>query len=165
VGVLFLHRNQQTIGKQYKGNRNQGLPTETQKCNSARQKTTIKPVLRSIRINLRLKKILQGGLRNSLTAVPSQSRNGFFISSHLAVFLQLHPKNMKKWCFIMFFLLFFSAFPAAVSAQCSICTKTTQQLGEKPAKSFNGGIIYLALFPFMIVGYIGYRWYKNNQDN
>ena len=49
------------------------------------------------------------------------------------------------------------------AAQCSICTKTAAQLGEKPAKALNTGIIYLGLTPFMIMGYIGYRWWKNNQ--
>jgi hypothetical protein len=28
-------------------------------------------------------------------------------------------------------------------AQCSICTKTAQQLGDKPAKALNSGIIYV----------------------
>jgi hypothetical protein len=46
-------------------------------------------------------------------------------------------------------------------AQCSICTKTAQQLGEGPAKGMNTGILYLAFTPFAIVGYIGYRWWKN----
>ncbi|MBM3415896.1 MAG: hypothetical protein FJY20_05510 [Bacteroidetes bacterium] len=49
------------------------------------------------------------------------------------------------------------------SAQCSICTKTAQQLGEKPAKGMNSGILYLAFAPFAIVGYISYRWWKNNR--
>ncbi len=53
--------------------------------------------------------------------------------------------------------------PATVSAQCSICTKTAQQLGEKPAKGLNGGIIYLAFFPMAIVGFIGYRWWLSNK--
>lgn len=48
-------------------------------------------------------------------------------------------------------------------AQCSICTKTAQQLGEGPAQGMNSGILYLAFAPFAIVGYIGYRWWKNNQ--
>jgi hypothetical protein len=48
-------------------------------------------------------------------------------------------------------------------AQCSICTKTAQQLGEKPAKGMNSGILYLAFAPFAIVGFIGYRWWKNNK--
>ena len=50
-----------------------------------------------------------------------------------------------------------------VQAQCSICTRTAQQLGEKPAKALNTGIIYLAAAPIMIAGVIGYRWWKTNQ--
>jgi len=49
------------------------------------------------------------------------------------------------------------------SAQCSICTKTAQQLGEKPAKGLNSGILYLAFAPYAIVIYIAYRWRKSRQ--
>ena len=52
----------------------------------------------------------------------------------------------------------------AAVAQCSICTKTAQQLGEGPAEGMNTGILYLAFAPFAIIGYIGYRWYKANRD-
>lgn len=52
--------------------------------------------------------------------------------------------------------------PAAVEAQCSICTKTTQQLGEKPARGMNTGILYLAFTPLLIMGVIAWRWRKNN---
>ena len=38
------------------------------------------------------------------------------------------------------------------NAQCSICTKTAQQLGEKPAQGMNAGILYLAFAPFARVG-------------
>ena len=50
-------------------------------------------------------------------------------------------------------------------AQCSICTKTASQLGEGPAKALNGAILYLAFVPFAIMGYIGYRWWKSNQES
>lgn len=63
---------------------------------------------------------------------------------------------------IVLLLLFFMV-PADSLAQCSICTKTAQQLGERPAKALNTGIIYLGLTPFLIIGYIGYRWWKNNR--
>lgn len=35
-------------------------------------------------------------------------------------------------------------------------------MGEKPAKGLNAGILYLALTPFVLVGFIGYRWWKRN---
>lgn len=67
---------------------------------------------------------------------------------------------MKKYCVLLVLCFYFSL--EKTNAQCSICAKTTQQMGEKPAKGFNTGIIYLMLTPFAIVGFIGYRWWKNN---
>jgi hypothetical protein len=64
--------------------------------------------------------------------------------------------------FLIFCLLFF--LPDSLMAQCSICTKTAQQMGEGPAKALNGAIIYLAFAPFLLIGFIGYRWWKNNRD-
>lgn len=52
---------------------------------------------------------------------------------------------------------------SAVFAQCAMCTKTAQQLGEKPAAGLNSGIIYLMAAPFALIGVIGYRWWKGNQ--
>jgi len=49
-------------------------------------------------------------------------------------------------------------------AQCSICTKTASQLGEGPAQALNSAIIYLAAAPFAIMGYIGWRWWKNEKQ-
>jgi hypothetical protein len=70
---------------------------------------------------------------------------------------------MARGSLILILLLLIFFFPADLAAQCSICTKTAQQLGERPAKALNAGIIYLGLTPFLIIGYIGYRWWKNNQ--
>lgn len=72
---------------------------------------------------------------------------------------------MKKWVPIILFTFFFSLFAVSTSAQCSICTKTAQQLGEKPAKGMNSGILYLAFAPFAIVGFVALRWWKNNRDS
>jgi hypothetical protein len=71
---------------------------------------------------------------------------------------------MKKRAVILFIIIASAFYPADVAAQCSICTKTAQQLGEKPAKGMNSGILYLAFAPFAIVGYIGYRWWKSNKE-
>jgi hypothetical protein len=72
--------------------------------------------------------------------------------------------GMKKWGLIVLFIISSSLLGVDSKAQCSICTKTTQQLGEKPAKGMNSGILYLAFAPFAIVGYIGYRWWHNNKE-
>ncbi len=49
-------------------------------------------------------------------------------------------------------------------AQCAICTKTAMQLGEKSATGMNSGVVYLMLAPFAVVGYIGFRWWKNEKE-
>ncbi|HLF46391.1 MAG TPA: hypothetical protein VI548_08195 [Chitinophagaceae bacterium] len=70
---------------------------------------------------------------------------------------------MKKRVLILSFIILCSLIPdSSLVAQCSICTKTAQQLGEKPAKGLNAGIIYLAITPFLIAGYLYYRWKKSN---
>ena len=71
---------------------------------------------------------------------------------------------MKKGLLIVFILLSSLAFiRGTAGAQCSLCTKTAQQLGEKPAQGLNSGILYLMIMPFAIVGFIGFRWWKNNK--
>jgi hypothetical protein len=49
-------------------------------------------------------------------------------------------------------------------AQCSICTKTASQMGEDAGKGFNLGVIYLAAMPFTIIGYIAFKWWKNEKQ-
>ncbi len=51
----------------------------------------------------------------------------------------------------------------SAEAQCSICTKTAGQLGEKRAGSLNKGIVYLMLTPFAIAGFVGYRWWRGEK--
>ena len=71
---------------------------------------------------------------------------------------------MKKALLIFLLGFTLSLFSVSAIAQCSICTRTAAQLGEKNAKSLNAGILYLAAVPFAVVGLISYRWWKNNKD-
>jgi len=72
---------------------------------------------------------------------------------------------MKKAAIILFFTFYFLLFALSFAqAQCSICTRTAAQLGEQPAKGLNTGIIYLMSVPYAVVGFIAYRWWKNNKD-
>jgi hypothetical protein len=69
---------------------------------------------------------------------------------------------MKKRLLIFFLGFTLSLLAITASAQCSICTRTAAQMGEKPAKGLNLGILYLAAIPYIMVGVISYRWYKKN---
>lgn len=66
----------------------------------------------------------------------------------------------KLLIFLVLVVLFLLIQPS-LHAQCSICTRTAQQLGEKPAKGLNAGIIYLAFTPLAIFAFLGLRWYRN----
>jgi nucleoside recognition membrane protein YjiH len=78
--------------------------------------------------------------------------------------LQRKITEMKKFILpvIICALLFFTS--NTVTAQCSICTKTASQLGEKAGKGLNTGIIYLMLTPFAVGGFIGFRWWKQEKS-
>ncbi len=71
---------------------------------------------------------------------------------------------MKRITAILLGVVFMMLITASVSAQCSICTKTAQQMGEKPAKALNAGILYLMTVPYLVVGFVGYRLWKQNQN-
>lgn len=61
-------------------------------------------------------------------------------------------------------LLIITAVTTRVAAQCSICTRTAQQMGEGPAKALNKGIIYLAFTPLAILGLVGFRWWRSQHS-
>jgi hypothetical protein len=78
---------------------------------------------------------------------------------------QLRKKNLpiKKHRLALLVLCFLLITPPVVKAQCSICSRTAQQLGERPAKALNKGIVYLAFTPLAIFGVLGYRWWKSEK--
>lgn len=73
-------------------------------------------------------------------------------------------KGIKRGAIILVFPLLLAMVQPALG-QCSICTKTAQQMGHKPAKALNAGIIYLMVAPLAIMGAVGFRWWKNNGRN
>ncbi len=66
---------------------------------------------------------------------------------------------MKRFLIVLMVSFFILQVEPAIG-QCSICTKTAQQLGHKPAKGLNDGIIYLMFAPFAIMGFVGYKFFK-----
>ncbi|GAA4741374.1 hypothetical protein [Flavisolibacter ginsenosidimutans] len=69
---------------------------------------------------------------------------------------------MKRTFFSLSLLFATIFFAADANAQCSVCTRTAEQMGEKPAGKINAGILYLAGTPLVLAGIIGYRWWRKN---
>lgn len=69
---------------------------------------------------------------------------------------------MKKVFLIIFFLLI----SISVEAQCAMCRAVLESEGsQETAKSVNNGIKYLMLFPYVLIGGLGffiYRKYRNS---
>jgi len=78
------------------------------------------------------------------------------------VFLQKSVVMKKIAGLWVLFIIFSLSSPKSFS-QCSICTRSVQQMGERPGKAFNAGILYLAFTPLAIGGILGYKWWRQNR--
>ena len=68
---------------------------------------------------------------------------------------------MKK--IIVLLIVFNFSFLISHAQGCSMCTKTAEQLGEKPAKALNTAIVYLMLTPLALIGGVGYMWWRREK--
>ncbi|MGE5520645.1 MAG: hypothetical protein ACM3VS_12005 [Candidatus Dadabacteria bacterium] len=71
------------------------------------------------------------------------------------------PMKYKFLLFTIIILLLLFVVNSA-EAQCSICTRTAQQLGEKPARGLNAGILYLAFTPLAIIGVLALKMLRKD---
>ena len=77
---------------------------------------------------------------------------------------------MKKWYIVFTILiLLFVGFGMDAEAQCAMCRAQleTGATAGADAKNtgINSGILYLMLFPYLIIGTIAFMWYRSNQKN
>jgi len=70
---------------------------------------------------------------------------------------------MKKFLTVLVAAFIICLFAQVSVAQCSICAKSVQQMGTKPAEGFNHGILYLMMIPYAVIGVVGFKWWKNNR--
>lgn len=61
----------------------------------------------------------------------------------------------------LFIALLFTLLPYFSYAQCAMCKASAE--GSTIAKSLNQGILYLLMFPVLVIGGGGYLWYKNRK--
>jgi hypothetical protein len=72
-------------------------------------------------------------------------------------------KSMKK--LVLFGWVLFGFAQQALAQGCSVCTKTAAGLNERSARGLNGGIIYLAFLPLVLMGTIGFMWWRRTRNN
>ena len=75
--------------------------------------------------------------------------------------------NMKFKIFIS--IIGMSLLPTVVSAQCAMCRAVLESEGsEATAQGINDGIVYLMIFPYLLIGGIAfyiYRSYKKKKPS
>lgn len=62
---------------------------------------------------------------------------------------------------IILLFIFLLGSPAVVSAQCAMCRAALEtEENQTAAAGINNGITYLMIFPYLIVGIVGYIIYR-----
>ena len=77
---------------------------------------------------------------------------------------------MKKLKYILFTLSLLLAAqmvtPTTVQAQCPMCKMSAEsnlKAGGTAGKGLNAGILYMLVMPYILVGSIGFIWYRNRK--
>ncbi len=88
---------------------------------------------------------------------------GYCICNDLSVLLILKFYVLKKSALILILILLVTI-PA--DAQCAMCRAVLEsEDGGATAKGVNNGIMYLMVFPYLLVGAIGYMVYSSRKKD
>jgi hypothetical protein len=78
--------------------------------------------------------------------------------------------NLIKKKFIICLVLTFTWFfiPSQTDAQCPMCrisAESNLKSGGTAGKGLNKGILYLFFTPYVVIGTLGYLWWKNRKSD
>ncbi|MEZ4987648.1 MAG: hypothetical protein R2795_21905 [Saprospiraceae bacterium] len=74
----------------------------------------------------------------------------------------------SKWMWMLVLAVLLVSFPEGVDAQCPMCRMTAESNlanGGVEGKGLNNGIIYMLLTPYLLIGSIGYVWWRNRKND
>lgn len=67
------------------------------------------------------------------------------------------------------FIILFIGLGLDAEAQCAMCKAQLESADNASANAkntgINSGILYLMLFPYILIGAIAYMWYRSSQKN
>ncbi|MBK8053512.1 MAG: hypothetical protein IPK35_09625 [Saprospiraceae bacterium] len=73
----------------------------------------------------------------------------------------------NKWMIFVLVVLVIALFNVDLVAQCPMCKLSAESNlrdGGTQGKGLNNGILYMFAMPYLIVGTLGYLWYKNRKN-
>jgi hypothetical protein len=69
-----------------------------------------------------------------------------------------------KTCFYIIFSILFLITIEDINAQCAMCRAVLENNADNSvAEGINDGIVYLMIFPYLLMGGLGYYIYKTHQ--
>lgn len=72
---------------------------------------------------------------------------------------------MKNSGIFLIVLLLFLLMPSLADAQCAMCRAVLQNGADQgAAEGVNDGILYLMVFPYLLVGGVGYFVYRSRRN-
>lgn len=73
--------------------------------------------------------------------------------------------KMKSFKLPVFILLVLLLMPELASAQCSMCRAVLEsEADQSTAEGINEGILYLMIFPYLLIGGVGYFIYRSRKN-
>lgn len=75
-------------------------------------------------------------------------------------------KSFQKIVFVVALFLIASAFFNELAAQCPMCRMSAEsnlKNGGVAGKNLNTGILYMLALPYLLVGAMGFWWWKNRR--
>lgn len=72
--------------------------------------------------------------------------------------------KVMKMKYLGLFLLVLLLVPEFAEAQCSMCRAVLEsEADQSAAKGINDGILYLMIFPYLLIGGVGYFIYRSRK--
>lgn len=72
---------------------------------------------------------------------------------------------LKNFKYVGLLLLILLLMPEISEAQCSMCRAVLMsETDQSAAKGINDGILYLMIFPYLLVGGVGYFIYRSRRN-
>ncbi len=72
---------------------------------------------------------------------------------------------MKKFQITIIILFVLMLLPQVADAQCSMCRAVLEsEADQSTAEGINDGILYLMIFPYLLIGGVGYFIYKSRKN-
>lgn len=81
----------------------------------------------------------------------------------LSHFFTINPAPMKKLLLTIAVFFTIIIFSNQVNAQCAMCQATAESsrdAGSANSDGINKGVLYLFLTPYLLIGTVGYFWWK-----